>query len=635
MAGYREFHYEKTYAKPDYSGFLDGAAQAVSSLFQSIGRQQTEKKKAADQFSYDLDEGQFENDQKILNELATNVVSRGRQEMLDQGRISSETSALMVQGKSHQQMSKIQMEKSKGLRAEILSRDSKDPYYDGQIDLDKLKIASNGEKNDIDFRHRGDRLANFEKEIGGVDAFKYDTYRADYIKRLGDMSREKTTGNPNSASTHYDQATFWDNKSGKPGVTDQHAIEYIKSDPQGRVDALFTKRLDTTLNEEIDRMIASGDTRVSWMKGKPKEEIKNELINDPSRNIINSQDYGVRKRELAKSDLQAADRINSKVSVEYKANKDSNNGGLYKNENLVHSYSFNNSKVIAGVPGSGDLSPNFNPGPGGVLFQKNGKPLQFNSTNPIRTNVNTGITSKAKIGSVPFNMTGYQLQAFKSTGAPFTFQGSNTDEVVDYVNKIPFENFDPEGKFKLEPELSVALQGYTVNQANILNAANNQEQTLQEQIAQAQNDNDEDKVAVLERNLMKIQGVKSLIGSGIDDQELALASSRAGIKGVQVNELVKASDTDLGNIKAISQGLDLKNKEYWNDDMRKVSDAYSVRAKEAAMAGFKSSVPVAPVKKTTKKASSSITPDDFNSKWSALKSGQSLTGPDGKNYTKK
>ncbi|HTJ52629.1 MAG TPA: hypothetical protein VL443_24405 [Cyclobacteriaceae bacterium] len=636
---YREFHHEKTYAKPDLSHFLDASTQAVSNLFQSLAQQHRQKQKNVDQFNYDLTNGKFENDQKILSEYATNVVNRGKQEILNNGKTSSETAGMMNQGKTWQQMSQIQFEKAKNLQAEVLARDSKDPYYDAQVDLAKVKEATNGKDNEVNFLDRGNRLAEAEKNLGGVDAFKYANYRADYVKNLGNAYKEKTVGNPNATKTQYDQSTFW-LPNGKPGVSDDHAIEYIKSDPQGRVDAYFNKRVNDQLDSEISKMKASGDTRVSWMKGMKDEDIKNELINDPSKNIINKQDFGIRKRELAKADLSEANRINSKISVDYKAAKNDSQG-LYKNENIVHSYSFNNDKMMAQfrtgenkiiLPNAnGENSTNtYNPGPGGVLFQKNGKPLQFTSNNPVSTDLNTGTTSKSKIGSRPFNLTSYQLQAFNKNGYPVTIQGNSPDEMIESIKKLPNEHFDPNGSYKLNPEMSIALQGYSVNPANILNAANNQEQSINSKIAAAQNDNDDNEVSVQEKNLEKIQILKSMIQAGVDDQELSLAASRAGIKGVQTNEIVQATDTDLGSVKAITQGLDLKNPDYWNDGMRRVHEAYKAKAQDAAASGYKSEKP-----KTVRKQKVNVSAEDFDTKWKSLKSGESLVGPDGKTYTKK
>lgn len=629
---YREFWQDTGRAEVDYSPIERG----LTNLFQSIATAQTQKRRAADQFQYDLSEGKFENDQKILTEYAGNVVNRGRQEYLQQGRLSNQTQQMMGTGKGWQQQSDIQFEKAKNLQQEIVNRATKDKYYDPQTDLDRLKVAVNGENNDVDFRTRGERINAYEGTIGGVDSFKFNDYRADYVKNIGSQYKERTSGNANTTKTIYDQATFWDN--GKPGVSDQAAVDFINSDSQGRIEQYYNQKLDQQYSKEIESMKASGDPRAEWMKGKSDAEIKNELINDPSRNIINNKDFGVRKRETVKRDLSEADRINSKVSVDYKADKSNNNGGLYKNDNIVHSYAFSESKMQAAVPGSGEkFSPSMNAGPGGVLSQKNGNPLKFNSTNPVRTDVNTGITNKVKIGSVPFNLTGYQLQAFKSSGAPITLNGNTVDEQIANINSKPFEFFDPNGAYKPEPTMSVALQGFTVNQAGMLNAANNQEQTLQSQLNDAEQSTDpnkEDRIAMLEMQLAKIQSTKALIGSGVDDTELALAASRSGIKGIQVNELVKASGADMANIKATTQGFDLSNRQYWSNDMTRLADAWEKRYKEAQAAGFKSAEAAKP-KKTATKTKTVITPDEFTSKWSTLKSGETLVGPDGVTYTKK
>ena len=634
---YREFHYEKTYAKPNLDHFLEASTQAVSNLFQTLAQQHNQKQKNADQFNYDLNNGKFENDQKILSEYAGNVVNRGKEEIAKNGRTSNDTAGMMSQGKTWQQMSQLQFEKAKNLQAEILARDTKDPYYDGQVDLGKIKEATNGKDNEVNFMTRGDRLAEAEKNLGGVDAFKYANYRADYVKKIGEQSKEKSTGNPNVTKSQYDQSTFW-LPSGKPGVSDDHAIDYIKSDPQGRVDAYFDKRVNDQLDSEIEKMKASGDTRNEWMKGMKKEDIKNELINNPDKNTINNKEFGVRKRDLAKEDLGEANRINSKVSVEYKAAKN-DSGGLYKNENIVHSYAFNNDKMMSPtMSGDGktitavaDAGPNFNPGPGGVLFQKDGKPLQFSSMNPVSTDLNTGKTNKSKIGSRQFNLTSYQLQAFNNEGYPFTIQGKDPDEMIANISKIPLDHFDPNGSYRLSPEMNIALKGYSVNPANILNAANNQEIDINAKIATAQNENDDNEVSVQEKNLEKIQVLKSMIQSGADDQEMALAASRAGIKGIQTNELIKATDTDLGTLKAVTQGLDLKNPDYWNDGMRRVHEAYKARAAQASSSGYKSEKP----KATRKAKPATMSADEFNTKWGTLKSGESLVGPDGKTYTKK
>lgn len=626
---YREFHYEKTYAKPDYSHYMDESTHAISNMFQQVAKRREDRLKAADQWGFDYANGSFENDTKLISAAAANTIEMGKREMYKDGKISWETQKNKEQTQLWGNLSKLQMQKAADINKKII--ENNDPYYDREVDLKKIPIAVNGEDGQRNLLERGHALIGLDQNIGKIDSFKYTTYRADFAKKKGSQYKEETTGDPNATRTKYNEATFWDNKTGKPGVTDEAVSDFLNSDPQGRVQEVITKKVNDQIAGEIDRMKSSGDSRVSWMKGKSTPDIMNELINDPSKNIINNRDFGTRVNETVKNELSDADRINSKVSVNYKADKNTN-GGLYKNPNIVHDYSFDNSKSQGSISG-GSINPYDNPSVGGTLIQKSGKPIMFTSTNPIRTNINTGRTNKNVIGSQPFYVSRFQLQAFGQNGAPVLLHGNNTDELIDFTKKMPLEWFDPNGKYKLQPELKIALQGYTVNKANILNAANNSVQTIQSKMAEAQNSNNSDEMKALEGKLESLRVLNSMIESGADDQELSLAASRAGISGVQINELVQASDSDLSNIKAITQGFDLKNTDYHSDDMRRLQSAYKERSRQAAASGFKE----APVKQARKSKvkTVSIGPDDFNTKWSSLKSGEQLTGPDGITYTKK
>lgn len=581
---YREFHVEPYYADPGVEIINDGvnaAAQNISTLFQSIQRREQEKNRAANSFQYALDKGSYESDQDLLHQYAKNVKDRAVSDIRKTGKISPETQQAQVDGLNWQQKSKIQFETAKQLYDRIEQRRRDDPYYNPEPDNKKLDESA---KYDHNLHTRGAIIDDVRDNLGKSDeSFLYGKYRSKYVKDLGDTYKQTEYGNDNVKKTNFDEAVFWDTATGKPGVTDAHAIDYIKSEP--RVDQHFNTVVQKQLKSEIDSMKASGDERVAWMKGKTDAEIQNELINDPSKNLINNKDFGVRKRELAKADLADADRVNSKVSVTYNTAKKESNSPI-KNENIVHSYAFNTPKMMASGSDT-PMSPYQANGAGGVLFQKNGKPIQFQSTNPVRTNVNTGLTSSSKIGSVPFNLTSYQLNPFQSTGAPFLLKGNTHDEQLAEINSIPYEYFSPTGKYKLKPQMGMALNGYTINQANILNAANNDIQTIASKLAEAEKNGDAQAVANLTTQMSRIQGLKQLVGTGVDDQELMLAASRAGVRGVQVNEMVEANDNDLANLNAITGGFNLRDKSNWSPEMKSLDAAYAKRAQEAAAAGYK------------------------------------------------
>lgn len=575
---YREFNDPIDFSVAD----SDYLAEGVSGLFAGIASQQQAKRKASDQFQYDLSEGKFENDQKILSEFSTDVVTNGRDEIMRDGRTSNQTLSKMAQGKQWQNNSKIQFERAKQLTDEIHKRADDDTYYDATPDLEKIKEATHGKDNEVNFYTRGERLKSVEKNLGTIDTFKYDKYKADYVKGVGTMYKSNDYGNPNVTKSRYDQATFWDDKSGKPGVTDDHAIDYLKSDE--RVNFFFDKKMEESLSGEVERMKASGDPRTSWMKGLSDAEIKNELINDPSKNLINSQDYGVRKREMAKNDLRKADRVNSKVSIEYKDNKE--NDGPVKNKSLSMSYNFIDSSAVGVSGGSNRVGVLKNPSAGGVLLQNNGKPVTFNTNTSLRTNLNTGVTYKDRIGTVPFTLDAFQVGAFQSTGAPFLFHGTNTEEVVNYINTIPLEHFNPNGKYKLEPTASIALSGFTINKTGLLNSANNEISNIEQEIATATNAGDDEKLAILNARMAQVKLVQELTSSGAAESEILSAANKSGIKEIQQNQIFKASDKDISSLNAITDGFDLRNRENWSEDMKKIATAYESRAAAAKTNGY-------------------------------------------------
>lgn len=622
---YREFHYEKQYEAPDTSRAFEAQTQAVSNVFRALAEKQKQKQVASDQFQYDLDKGAFENDTMILGEVAKNVTDRAKSEYRGNGRLSPETQRLMVDGKTWQQQSQNQLTRAKELNASITGKN--DIYYNPEPDLKLVKWATHGDNNDVDFRTRGERLAEAEKKLGGVDTFKYDLYRADYVKRQGQMSKEREFPMKNGSSkTIFDQATFW-TPDGKPGVTDTHAIDFLESDR--RVATFYDAKIARTLEQEITQMKNSGDSRAAWMKGLSDAEIKNELINNPSKNLINQKDYGVRVREAAKQDLQEADKVNNKVSYTALQSDENNSGGRWKNPNILITDSINGMAQEA-KDVDGKMSTVKAYGPGGRIVQKSGRAVQIDTTNPVRTNIKTGLTTTKNKGSIRMNLTGYQLTPFKSTGAPFLLKGTTPEAMVEEINNIPLEYFDPNGKMKLRDNLQISMNGYVIDEAGVLNDVQDQLLDLSTKIKEATAKNDVEQLASLQNMEMNLNDLKEMVGAGdYDPQQLLLAGNKAGVRKIQNDMLIPADDSDLATIRNITGGFNLKDKSTWSEEMRIVDEAYRKRAEEAKAQGYG-------VKKDEKtEKPKTITPEEFNTQWAALKSGQKLVGPDGKTYTKK
>lgn len=580
MAGYREFQYEKTYEAPDL-GAIDRGIASLGNALIAKQKEQKAKRDAANQFSYDLDKGAFENDTVLLNDLAKDVTVSAKNEIRNTGRVSLDTEKKMKDGYAAQQMSNNQMKRAQELQQDINSK--RDIYYNPEPDLKLVTEATHGTNNDIDYRTRGERLADAEKKLGGIQTFRYDKYRADYIKQIGLQSKEKEFPLKSGGSkTIYDQATFW-NPEGKPGVTDQHAIRYLESDE--RVAKYFDQRVGDELRQEIKAMRASGDERVAWMKGMSEADIANELVNDPSKNLINNKDYGVRVRDKAKEDLTEGDRINTKVSYTGLQSDLNNSGGRWKNPNILHDNSLNSFAQSAWKDGQQYSTTTY--GPGGRFTQKSGKSVQLDTTNPVRTDMSRGITTKNNQGSMRLNMTGYQLMPVRSGMAPFTLKAPTVEGMIEEINNIPLDYFDPNGKVKLQPEMQMTITGFTVNEAGVLNDIQDQLLDLSAQLRTAQESGDKEKQANLEELEYNLNELKSMVGSGdYDPQDLLLAGNKAGVRKVQQSWVIPASSSDVSAIKNITGGFNLSDKSYWSDDMRAVDDAYRAKATEAKRLGY-------------------------------------------------
>lgn len=583
---YRQFRNEATFEAPDLSPIVDDTTQAISGLFRSIAQEKKLNRKAADQFQFDLDEGAFENDTKILTEIAKNVAARANQEIRTNGRVSQETEAQMKDGLGFQAASKNQLERVKMLRQNILDQAARDPYFDPDTALNKIVGATNGDNNDVDFRTRGERILEVEKGLNGVDSFRFDKYRADYVKNIiGERTRKVSNETGETKNTRSATAAFWNDKKGVPEVTDDHAIDFIKSEK--RLAEYYDTKVSSSLDEEIKAMKASGDKRTAWMKDMSDDEIKAKLIADPSKNLINKENYGSRVRNFAKEDLRKADRIDSEVSFERKDGSDTNNSdGRWKNKNITHTPAINSFAQQAKSQSTGAFEAVTTFGPGGRFIQKSGRPIQIDTSNPVRTDINRGITTKNNKGSLRLNLTGYQLMPVKKGGAPFGLKSGTLDGMIEEISSLPLEHFDPSGEVGLQPSLKIGLNGYTINEAGVLGDVNDKMMDIASKIADAREANDTEKLRSLEDLEFSLNELKSMMAGDYNEQELILAANKAGIRKTKEDLIIPADDSDIATINNLTTGFNLKDKSYWSPEMTALEEAYQKRYNEAKEKNF-------------------------------------------------
>ena len=578
---YREF-YKPIEAQPiDYSPLERG----LTNFFSAISQGYNKRKSLSDQYNYSLDYGQFQNDNNFNTEYAKYVTQLGKRDYKTSGTPSADLLNAERQGKQYVADQKAQYERFKKLNDQIDKRGTEDKYYDPNFDKRSLEVAAFGEDGEVNFFSRGERLNNIAGMIGNDPrSFKSSMYTQDWLQTLGEKQILKTTDNPDAKNTLESKSRLWDPASGKQGATDDHAIDFMRSDP--RVSGHYDWLLDQQLSKEIDQMKASGNA--DWMKGRSIPEIKNILVNNPSLNTVNSTEYGARKRELAKADLNRADDTYSKVSYEKKSD-DSKTGGLYKNDAIAYSPTFYNTQIGQGGvdPGVSEASGiNQLSAPGGLLVISKGlttgKPISMNTEGRFMFNLTNG--RKAQItGRQPFNLTGYQLQAYTTDGTPFPLKAGNMQELkakLDAMRPFEFKN--------LQKELSIGLNGYSVDKTSILGDIAKNQYTLEGALGKATREGNQTEMNNIQTQLDLINEFKQALNDpdSYSDQDILNLAARNGISQVRQDLMVKASGSDLDWINNVTSGLNLRNQDKWSEDMRTFNTWYKEAYKKAEAAGF-------------------------------------------------
>lgn len=630
---YREFYKQQPMVLNDYSP-IERELRSVGTMFSAIAQAKKKEALQIDQYKVDLEQGKFENDEKLKNELARSLTEEGKQ-LLRNGRgFTTDYSKRLAEAKSLASSSALQYDRWQKDVAAINKRSTDDKYYDPRYDEESLREATHGRDNEVNFFSRGERLAAAEQRLGKYPmAFRINDYTADYVKGYGTKEKSVSSGNPNATNTIFNSSPFWDSKTGRPGVTDKHAVEYLKSRPDGSVQGFLEAEVSNELESEMESMKRSGDSRVDWMKGKSDLEIKNELVRDPSKNIINKTDFGIRVRDKAKYRLQEAADIKSKVDVEYKKDT-TKTGGLYNNDAIAHSDTFYNEQVgTQGIPDrvASAHRMNQNAAPGGILMINKGvtagKPITFESNSKNIFNVNSGTVQQAR-GSATFNMTGYQVQAYDKNGRPYFIEAADVNDLKDKIRQMPASEFA-----NLDPELKVALKGYSLNRGKMLGDVRSSTYNLNTELAKAKSEGNDEKAAQIESQIYELQNFTAGLNADADDytdDDILNAAARNGITAIRTDQLVRADKADLDKINTITEGLNLNDRSKWSPEMREVDDLWRQKAQESAVTGYKGAR-----KPAAKKAVPSLPTVADQAQYDALPVGSEYVGPDGVKRRKK
>lgn len=636
---YREFHVEKIYEAPDVNilaeGLMRGAENtsiAIGNLFRGIAEQKRAQRAAADQYKFDLGEGKFENDDKIFFQKGLNITQRGKDEIRTTGRISSELERDQNMSLQEKKQSDWQFKAMEQFEKDIEAKSKEDKYYDPDIDRNKLKLAAYGEDNDVYYNTRGERLEEFGKSaFTDPKALRGKLYTYDYVGLFRQKMKEVSTGSPTAESTRIDKTPFI-NEQGIPGVTINHAKEYLNSRPDGSV----ARWVESLVYDDMDADVRYMKQRSPEFKGMSDDEVKLYLKSNPSENLFNKKDFATRVIEKAQDQLGEAADISSKIDYTTKVDK-SLTGGLYNNDNIGHSYTDHQDDAVqtqtgVGFKGEfGGIPPEAqaNNMPGGIL--RIGKGTKVGQAIPVELNprftynLRTGSNQENR-GTTPLNLTGYQT-------ATYTKDGKLQPIDITKLESLPNSAFK-----NLEPTMGIALRGYTMDYGNKLGELASRQSQLDDEYNAAVNANDIEKQERIQMQMNQLSQLKqqmNLSPSEFSDEDLLSAFKKSGVSTTSIKKdvLVRASQADIDLInRNLTQGLNLNDKNKWSSDMISADQRYQRRYQQAAAAGFNDAPAAeqkAPAKKNTEPPI--ITNDD---EYRKLPKGAQYRAPDGSLRTK-
>jgi hypothetical protein len=585
---YREFYKRQDILLDDNSPIERG----IANFFTGISAAREKRKKASDEYKYALDYGHFANDNAFNEQFVKNTIALGKQDFKTLGAPSDTLLAQEEAGRRFAADQKAQYKMFTDINASIDKRGTEDPFYNPSVDKENLRLAAFGNDNDIDFRTRGERLEQVSKVIGrDPRSFKLDDYTAHFVKNRGQKEQEQKTGSDlTGVTTTYSYKTpFIDPKTGKPGVTDQHAVEFLKS--RDEVTDAIQFKVDMELLEDvkaIQQLSSEGDARAKWAKGLTRDEILTNIKTDASKNPFNKQAYNDRVIEKTKKYLTDASDIAEKTLVDYK--KPQSSGGGVNNDNIGHTNTFFNNKIeqrpfVGPTDANNPLpsAPKSVSGPGGLLMIKKGvtagRPIVIEANSKQAFNYRDGKNIERE-GRGAFNLTGYQLLPYTADGRLYPLEANSFEELKAKVNSL-----SPEVLRTLSPDLQIGLNGFSVDKAALGGDILNESFKLNEQLGEAMLAGDTEKQARIQSQIQAIDEVRAMMNlDGVSDEDIVNAASKSGIKSIRTDQILKADKSDLDYIKTVTEGLDLTKQQYWSPEMKELSTLYKQKH-ASAMAG--------------------------------------------------
>ena len=634
---YREFQNEKPIESP-VIGDMPRTLQALHTVVQTQQQQQNRQNDLIKAHKTLTGSGEVMKYVHGIDEYGAEGTRRFYSDIINKGRPSYETQQFLAHGEHLKAEAEANASKLSSLNKRVL--ENNDPYYLKTQDLDSVrevlhhdgKTPFGQDMINSDSAKLTDLESNIYSDENVLHNFNQGKATADFVTQQGLKKSKVTNKTQSGAETSSLSETPFVNQYGRPAITVEHLKDYENFHP--KVKPYFQARVGEQLLKEIDQNRAADP---NWMAGKSREEILGILMEHPELNpqSINKETIGP-DGTVVKKTLTFGDRMRNLEAeqLRHHAKTTTELDTDYSNYNPGAQYGVK----VKNIQASGD---SFNPGdyagPARAILQTNSATepnITIRASSPVRLDTDTGqvITNNrpryTKILSI-------QRVPVDRNGVPVKLPAGSEQDAYTAINNLPPDAFDPEKGGIVGTKM--AIVGQSVDDKVLDLAFARQKQLESESVA---NPND----PKIQGTLSKLKEVLQQINLGEDFNEQFLQSQLPGNVRVLHNELIPVNPGDpyYAQIDART-GINMYSPQFQGKGMQNFANAVDKRVREAgpqieqqrhqSMMTNQQQQSVQPAKPILGTQVPSV--EEFNQKWSTLKVGDKMIGPDGIEYTKK
>lgn len=625
---YREFLNETPYESP-VIGDLPRTLQALQFTQQQKLLKQQQRLSHFDKYEQLVATGKDPYYGEITNKLAGDVTKSVHHDFYSGAQaITPETKRKEFDVRGLNKIMADNEDEVKNIHQQIMDTAAQDKYFIPTLALKRNAnlISNEGmpttteQAKDIVKKHQNN-IVNQRNSIYSpedvLENFDAPQLAADFVKARADkVVASKYEGQSGTKSGTERSGVFF-LTNGMPGISDETRQDFFQAHPMQQ--EYYRRLAMNDIQGDIEKTLADHVSTLklqqSVLSHAPvgskewKDDAFNAIVQNPYIDPIDQRPVNERVRNKVDATLKSYEKTTSKIDVSLKDTSPAREAGFI-NPDVSSNEVFNgSSEASANISGVGRTISRTKPATSPYY--------KLTSRAPIRYDTDTG---KVSTDNMPrdFILNSVEVVPVTASGVPSMFKATNVDELEKEINNTPLSRFGPNGITGVK----MALRGQSVDKS-VIDEAFKKQDDLEAQLAS----NPEDPVIKQKLSFLKEQLDKYNYGESVNYKFLEDLTGRKALH----NELMPVNPGDANSAFIKDQtGADVYSQKFQSPAMLRIKSAIDRRVAEA------NATPVKEVPKAKKSASKiTPTPDEFNSVWKTLKSGEKTVGPDGVEYTKK